>query len=128
MRLALTSFLLAAALAAMAPLWQCASAPSTEPTPAFAGWPDNFEGRPLTALPLTAAETRFAAGFPGRTARFTDGRREIIMRWIAAPSRKLHPASDCLRSTGYSIQPRAPSATRRARLGARLRPRGMDST
>ena len=45
---------------------------------AFPGWPSTFEGRTLTPLPLNEMETKFATGFPGRIARFSDGEREII--------------------------------------------------
>jgi hypothetical protein len=43
--------------------------------------------------------------FPGRVGRFSDGRREIIIRWVGAPTRRLHPAADCLRGSGYTITP-----------------------
>lgn len=68
-------------------------------------WPAHFEGKPLRALPLNALEQSFAAGFPGRMARFTDGRREIILRWVSEDTRKLHPASDCFRGAGYTVTP-----------------------
>jgi hypothetical protein len=29
----------------------------------------------------------------------------VIMRWVAAPTRKLHPASDCFQGIGYQIEP-----------------------
>jgi hypothetical protein len=51
---------------------------------------------------LSEREERFGAGFPGRIARFTDGRRELIFRWVAAPTRQLHSATDCFRGLGYS--------------------------
>lgn len=31
----------------------------------------------------------------------------MILRWVNAPSRKLHPASDCFRGIGYTIKPLA---------------------
>ena len=57
------------------------------------------------ALALSERERRFAEGFPGRIGRFTDGRREIIFRWVAAPTRSLHPAAECFRAFGYSLEP-----------------------
>lgn len=72
---------------------------------AFSGWPTSFENRALTQLPLTEREERFAHEFPGRIARFTDGRRELIFRWVTSATRKLHPASDCFAGIGYSIRP-----------------------
>ncbi len=72
----------------------------------FPGWPTTFENRALTRLPLSALEARFARDFPGHIARFTDGKREVIMRWVATPTRKLHPAADCFRANGYIVTPR----------------------
>ena len=80
-------------------------APNIQGNSGFPGWPATFENRPLTQLPLSALEERFARDFPGRIARFTDGKREIIMRWVAHPTRKLHPAADCFRANGYAITP-----------------------
>lgn len=71
----------------------------------FPGWPSEFAGRPLQQLPLTEREKGFYASFPGRTGRFSDGRREIILRWVKAPTRRLHPAADCFRGSGYRIDP-----------------------
>lgn len=71
----------------------------------FPGWPDRYEGRPLTQLPLTEREAGFVHGFPGKVGRFTDGGREIIVRWVSAPTRLLHPSSDCFRGSGYSVKP-----------------------
>jgi len=54
-----------------------------------AGWPAALDGRPITALPLTAREARFVSGFPGRVGRFTDGRRAGTgrRRWDGAADR-----------------------------------------
>ncbi len=69
----------------------------------FPGWPKTFENRSLTQLPLTSLEERFQKEFPGHIARFTDGNREIILRWIHQGSRRLHPASDCFKANGYAL-------------------------
>lgn len=71
----------------------------------FPGWPTHFEGRALTQLPLSERERRFGDDFPGRIARFTDGRREVIIRFVTDATRKLHPASDCFSGIGYSVRP-----------------------
>jgi hypothetical protein len=95
-------FALSSVLLAAAPLWGSAS--EREPVvAAFPGWPASFEGLPLRELPLSEREERFGAGFPGRIARFTDGRRELIVRWVAAPTRQLHSAADCFRGIGYEV-------------------------
>ncbi len=76
------------------------------PLPARGGevaWPRQIDGRVLTRLPLAAAEQRFARGFPGAIARFTDGRREFVLRSVERPTRMLHPAVDCFRGLGYDV-------------------------
>jgi hypothetical protein len=69
----------------------------------FPGWPTHHDGDTLRQMPLTQRELAFVRDFPGRVGRFSDGRREIIIRWVGAPTRRLHPAVDCLRASGYSI-------------------------
>jgi exosortase/archaeosortase family protein len=66
-------------------------------------WPTHFRGQPLTQLPPTALEARFAARFPGAVARFTDGGQLLIVRHVRRPTRLLHPASDCFRGAGYTV-------------------------
>ena len=105
-RFSLPLFALAVLVAALVPFVdQRPGKALAKRTRGFPGWPAHFEGRPLTPLPLTPREDAFVADFPGRVGRFTDGRREIILRWVNAPTRRLHPASDCLRGVGYAITP-----------------------
>jgi hypothetical protein len=66
-------------------------------------WPTRFRGQPLTQLPPTALEARFAARFPGAVARFTDGEQLLIVRHVRRPTRLLHPATDCFRAAGYAV-------------------------
>jgi hypothetical protein len=73
----------------------------------FPGWPTRFEGKTLTPLALTELEKRFNIGFPGRIGRFSDGEREIIVRWVTEATRKMHPASDCFQGLGYTVKPLA---------------------
>jgi hypothetical protein len=95
--------LLAAAAAALAPFaTRSSSAVASVP---FPGWPTHYDGRALTELPLTPREAAFTQDFPGRVGRFSDGRREIIIRWLGSPTRKLHSAADCFRGSGYAITP-----------------------
>jgi hypothetical protein len=70
----------------------------------FSGWPKSFEGHSLRQQELSGKELDFAKGFPGKIARFSDGSREIIIRWVTVRTRKLHPASDCFRGMGYTVQ------------------------
>lgn len=98
-------FLLAAFAAAVAPLVAHNGTRYVALSSTFPGWPSKYEGLPLTPLPMSAREARFAQDFPGRIGRFSDGAREIILRWVAEPTRNLHPASDCFRGIGYRIAP-----------------------
>lgn len=68
-------------------------------------WPTRFEGRPISRIPATATDKALAGDFPGEIARFSDGRRQIVLRRLSAATRKLHPASDCFRAIGYSVEP-----------------------
>jgi hypothetical protein len=71
-------------------------------------WPETYEGAPLQPVRSSAAELAFHASFPGAIARFTDGRRELIFRWTALGTRKLHPGADCFRGLGYTVTPEPP--------------------
>lgn len=101
----LVFFVGACALAALAPLWAQAPRVESRAPIAAANFPTEFEGRALTRLELTERERRFGAGFPGETRRFTDGEREIIIRFVAEATRKLHPAADCFQGVGYEVRP-----------------------
>lgn len=67
-------------------------------------WPTHFRDQPLTQLPLSDLEQRFARRFPGAIARFSDGRRTLVLRHLDRPTRQLHPATDCFRALGYAIE------------------------
>src|SRR5688500_6271051 len=99
----LRSFAVACLLAALVPF--AAPTPVANAHSDFPGWPETFEGRSLRVLPLSEIEQRFALSFPGRIGRFSDGQRELIVRWISTPTRKLHPAADCFKGSGYSVKP-----------------------
>jgi hypothetical protein len=66
-------------------------------------WPTHFRGQPLTQLPPTDLEARFAARFPGAVARFSSGEELLIVRHVRRATRLLHPASDCFRGAGYAV-------------------------
>lgn len=113
-RFRLPLFFSLCALAALLPFVP-AAAPAAS-VPGFPGWPETFEGRPLRPLPLAEGERRFLGGFPGRAAKFTDGKREILLRWVAEPSRRLHPSADCLRGAGAAVRPLPAWRDRQGRL------------
>ena len=99
-------YIVACTLAALVPFIS-AQPESRSPARAavFAGWPTQHNSRTLTQLPLTEFEQRFATDFPGRIGRFTDGKREIIIRWVTEATRKMHFASDCFQGLGYTVRP-----------------------
>jgi hypothetical protein len=66
-------------------------------------WPTHFRGRPLTQLPLSPLELRFAQRFPGAIARFTDGSAQLVVRRVTHATRTLHPAADCFKAVGYDV-------------------------
>jgi hypothetical protein len=97
-------FLAACLLAALVPLVPRETRATG--TPGFPGWPASFEGQPLHPRDLSAAEASFARQFPGRLAAFHDGSRHVLLRYVATATRRLHPAGDCYRGAGYTVEPR----------------------
>lgn len=95
----------ATVFAAMAPMLFASSKTPNPLTTSFPGWPNHYENKHLTALDLTEKERVFVQGFPGEVGRFSDGTREIIIRWVESPTRWLHPAADCFKGVGYAISP-----------------------
>ncbi len=104
-RLAPGIFVIAAILAALAPLRHQPGTAGAVARTAFPGWPTHYEGRRLTPLPMTEREDAFGRDFPGRIGRFSDGWHDIIVRFVGEPTRKLHPAADCLKAVGFAITP-----------------------
>lgn len=99
MRLALVA--LALLLAAGAPLLPRRSATA----PPRAPWPAQFEGKPLRPIPAGPGDAMLARDFPGHVARFSDGRRQVVLRQVAQATRLLHPPRDCFAALGYTIEP-----------------------
>lgn len=73
------------------------------PAPGSAPW-NEWDGQPLRPLALSEVEQRFSRQFPGTIARLTDGRRVLVLRQVQQPTRQLHPAADCYRGLGYTVQ------------------------
>ncbi|MBI5210169.1 MAG: hypothetical protein HY927_09395 [Elusimicrobia bacterium] len=121
-------FLLAAmTAAAVSPLAGRASRPQSAP-PLFPGWPASFEGAAMKPLELGGREKAFGKSFPGRLARFSRGRGEVVVRWVTDPSRLVHPASDCFRGLGFSIEPKPSVLDADGRRWGRFRAsKGADS-
>lgn len=74
-------------------------------TTSFPGWPAELLSDTFHEVELSEREAQFSKDFPGRVAKFSDGQRDYIVRWILKESRKLHPAADCLRGAGFAVHP-----------------------
>jgi hypothetical protein len=98
---AVYSLLFACACAFATPFVSNDASQDSVPSVGVPPWPDTFEGKPLREIALSERERGFLANFPGAVARFTDGERDIVMRWVLQPTRRLHPAEDCYRGLGY---------------------------
>jgi hypothetical protein len=104
------AFLIGLACCAIAPLLRPPAGAATAPYGAAAlprtrsEMPRQWDGRALRPLALSAVEQRFAAQFPGRVERLTDGAAVLVWRDVHAPTRMLHPAADCYRALGYRIE------------------------
>ena len=81
------------------------SSTGTADARAVSAWPAVYAGRSLHPITATALDARFAAGFPGAAARFTDGESEFLFREVYSPTRQLHAAADCYRGAGFEVTP-----------------------
>lgn len=97
-------FLITCFISSLTPLISTRASWNDKSTP-FPGWPDLIPGKTLTELPLQSQEKEYVKSFPGRIGRFTDGDVEYVIRWVTKATRKLHPAADCFRGSGYQVQP-----------------------
>ncbi len=104
--IALSLFIMLCVCAAILPVLSSSIVPERSREP-FPGWPETFEGLPLTQLSLNTRETSFMGKLPGKAGRFTDGEREIIIRWWnrVEPAYRLHSGADCMQCAGYEITP-----------------------
>lgn len=97
------SFLALTVIAALVPVVFTRSEERSILTSAFPGWPKEYNGRILQQVPPKKADAAFYQEFPGKIQCFAQGGRRIIIRWVAKPTRQLHPSSDCFRGLGYDI-------------------------
>lgn len=91
-------------LAAAVPCFSFATPPHRQASVPFVGWPELEPGVTLPTLPVSETERGFARSFPGRIAKFGDARRQYIVRFITSPTRRVHPAEDCFRASGFAIE------------------------
>jgi exosortase/archaeosortase family protein len=64
---------------------------------------DHFYGHPITKIALSPVEENFYAHFPGSIAIYEGRDFKLIVREVTRATRKLHPASHCLRAEGFHI-------------------------
>ena len=91
-------------LAALLPVLQPAFQWQEKPDNALPPFPTDWEGVTLHPLPIDLSDT-YLANYPGEAARFTDGEREFLFRWISRPSRPVHAPEVCFKAIGYTIDP-----------------------
>lgn len=90
---------------ALVPILAGTFVPSSEASGRFAGWVEEWDGSALKRIPFTWRERAFLQDFPGQVAHFSDGRRELIMRYTERATRRLLPAADCFREVGFKVTP-----------------------
>jgi hypothetical protein len=106
------AFIAACVVAGLEPL----RSPGRGSTPMeLPAWPSRWDGNEIWPVSLSERDERFAENFPGRIAKFTDGRREFILRWVTTGTRQLHPSADCFRGAGYTITPQPAYRDRNSR-------------
>lgn len=94
-------FILSLVLASIVPLFPMKN--ESRGTILFPGWPDEYQSKTFKESSLSDQEKRFEKKFPGRLGRFRKEKLEIVIRWVYEPTRKLHPAADCYKGSGYKI-------------------------
>jgi len=98
-------FILACSVALFAPIFLTKENSSKSVTAKAQNFPAEFEGLKLKELDLSERERYFLQDFPGEIKRFTDGKREIIIRRVTEATRKLHPAKDCFEAINFQTKP-----------------------
>jgi len=91
------------AVACLTPLVLPRNAENLVSTRAFPGWPKEYRGAALESVPPQKADLAFYQEFPGKIQCFKQGARRVILRWVAKPTRQLHPSSDCFRGSGFDV-------------------------
>ncbi len=97
-------FITACLIAALIPFYQ----PNSTVLPEFSNepdWPVEYLNLKHEKTEFTGKEKEFYKHFPGRIIKFSTGNTEYVIKCVIKPTRKLHPASDCFKGSGYSIKP-----------------------
>lgn len=93
---------------ALVPILAGTFVPSSEASGRFSGWVDEWDGADLKRIPFTWRERMFVQGFPGQVEHFSDGRRELIMRYTERATRKLKSSAECFSEVGFKVTPLEP--------------------
>lgn len=96
-------FLALCAVACIMPLALPRNADNLVSTRAFPGWLIEYRGAPIEPVPPQKADLAFYQEFPGKIQCFKQGARRVILRWVAKPTRQLHPSSDCFKGGGFDV-------------------------
>lgn len=97
------AFMISALIAAVIPLAFSRTLDNSVATRDFPGWPHQYKGASIEPVAPSRADIAFYQEFPGKIQCFSLGAKRVIMRWVAKPTRQLHPSSDCFRGVGYDI-------------------------
>ena len=63
----------------------------------------SYQGTPVTRIALSPTEKNFYGNFPGSIAVYGAADFKLIVRQVNRATRKLHPASHCMRAEGFRI-------------------------
>ena len=66
-------------------------------------FPDSINGDVLIEVSMPQRHQKFLKNFPGELKIFKSANKLYIVKRIEKPTRKVHPAADCFRGSGYSI-------------------------
>lgn len=97
------AFIISALIAAVSPLAFSRTLENLVATRDFPGWPHQYRGATIEPVSPSKADIAFYQEFPGKIQCFSLGAKRVIIRWVAKPTRQLHPSSDCFRGVGYDI-------------------------
>lgn len=90
--------------AALAPCFRV-DAPEPDGHAQFPGWPATLDGVALVEQPMLPREARFYRDLDGKIGKFSNGERQVVMRWIGSRSRKFHMTGRCYKAVGYETRP-----------------------
>ena len=93
-------------------------------------WPRSWNGVVLVPAPLDAKTEAFRQSLAGaiRQFRLGDSGLLVLLRYCGEATRRLHPAEDCYRATGWTCSPLPALRDERGNLWSRFRAQHRDGT